>query len=152
MSPRGPSRASKYRKPAFAKTLKTLLFFEGFWVSDPRRLPRSYLGLFGDVLSHLGAILETRAFKIAPASWDRWRPSPRLTILGSILGPNLGLNFTFLGGIFWTSFWTILGSLWGPFWDQIGPRRGQDEPKTAIKSFKDPKTYICNICKKLSVF
>ena len=42
----------------------------------PRRLPRSYLGLFGDVLSHLGAILETRAFKIAPASWDP-RRGPR---------------------------------------------------------------------------
>jgi hypothetical protein len=35
-----------------------------------RRLPRRYLGLLGTILSHLGAILETRAFKIAPASWD----------------------------------------------------------------------------------
>ena len=31
-----------------------------------RRLSRGYLRLFGDVLSHLGAILETRAFLIAP--------------------------------------------------------------------------------------
>ena len=36
-------------------------------------------------------------------------------------------------------FW---GPFWGPFWDQIGPRRGQDEPKRAIKSFKDQKSYI----------
>ena len=43
----------------------------------PRRLPRGYLGLFGDVLSLLGAILETRAFKIAPASWDCASCSPR---------------------------------------------------------------------------
>ena len=34
------------------------------------------------------------------------------------------------------------GPFWGPFWDQIGPRRGQDEPKRAIKSFKDQKSYI----------
>ena len=33
MDPRGPSRDPKYRKPAFAKTLKNLLFFEGFWSS-----------------------------------------------------------------------------------------------------------------------
>ena len=37
----------------------------------PRRLPRGYLELFGDVLTLLGGILETRGFKIAPASWDR---------------------------------------------------------------------------------
>ena len=35
------------------------------------------LGLLEAILSHLGAILETRAFKIAPASWDRWGASPR---------------------------------------------------------------------------
>ena len=35
-----------------------------------------------------------------------------------------------------------MGPFWGPFWEQIGPRRGQDEPKRAIKSFKDKKSYI----------
>ena len=78
MGPIGPPRASKYRKPAFTKTFKNHWFFKVFGVprpskaasEGPRRLPRSYLGLFGDVLSLLGAILETRAFKIAPASWD----------------------------------------------------------------------------------
>ena len=39
-----------------------------------------------------------------------------------------------------------------PFWDQIGPRRGQDGPKRAIKSFKDPKTCIYEHLKKLKVF
>ena len=57
---------------------------------DPRRLPRGYLGLFGDVLSHLGAILETRAFKIAPAGWDRCRVPPSCPILGSILESKIG--------------------------------------------------------------
>jgi len=78
MGPRGPSRASKYRKPEFAKTLKNHWFFKVFGgprpsktaSEDPRRVPRGYLGLLGAILSHLGAILETRAFKIAPASWD----------------------------------------------------------------------------------
>ena len=75
MSPRGPSRAPKYRKPTFAKTLKNHLFFKVFGgprpsktaSKDPKSLPRGYLGLLEAILSHLGAILETRAFKRAPA-------------------------------------------------------------------------------------
>ena len=78
MSPRGPSRTPKYRKPTTPKKLKKLLFFKGFGgprpsktaSKDPKRLPRGYLGLLEDILKHLGAILETRAFKMAPASWD----------------------------------------------------------------------------------
>ena len=107
-------------------------------------------------MSLLGAILETRAFKIAPASCAGAGGSPSWPILGSILGPKIGLNFTFLGVIFWSSFWTIFGPLWGPFWGpfwgQIGPRRGQDGLKRAIKSFKDPKICICKSLKKPSVF
>jgi len=72
------------------------------------------------------------------------------------LGPKIGLNFAFLGVIFWTSFWTSFGPLWGPFWGpfwgQIGPRRGQDGLKRAIKSFKDPKICFCKNLKKPSVF
>ena len=41
---------------------------------------------------------------------------------------------------------------WEPFWDQIGPRRGQDGPKRAIKSSKDPKSCICKNLKKPLVF
>ena len=85
MGPRGPPRASKYRKPAFTKTFKNHLFFKLFGgprpsktaSKDPKRLPRGYLGLLEAILKHLGAILETRAFKIAPASWDCWGASPR---------------------------------------------------------------------------
>ena len=76
----GPKRTIK--NPKVAKTYncknlkKPFVFFKVFGVprpsktasKDPRRLPRGYLGLFRDVLSHLGAILEIRAFKIAPAS------------------------------------------------------------------------------------
>ena len=40
----------------------------------PRELPRGYLGVFGDALSLL---LETRAFKIAPASCPLASCSPR---------------------------------------------------------------------------
>jgi predicted cobalt transporter CbtA len=40
----------------------------------PRELPRGYLGVFGDALSLL---LETRAFKIAPASCALASCSPR---------------------------------------------------------------------------
>ena len=85
MGPRGPSRAPKYQKPTFAKTLKNHWFFKVFGgprpsktaSKDPKRLPRGYLGLLEAILSHLGAILKTRAFKIAPASWDRAGASPK---------------------------------------------------------------------------
>ena len=164
MGPRGPSRAPKYRKPTSAKTLKNQLFFVVFGgprpsktaSKDPKSLPRGYLGLLEAILSHLGAILKTRAVKIAPASWDCSGAPPRWSILGSILGPKIGLKFTFLGVVFWTTFWTTFGQFWGPFWgpfwDQIGPRRGQDEPKRTIESFKDPKSCICKNLKQTFCF
>ena len=34
---------------------------------------------------------------------------------------------------------SVLGSFSGPFWDQLGPRRSQDGPKRAMKSFKHQK-------------
>ena len=75
MGPRGPSRAPNYRKPTTPKTLKNHWFFKVLGdprpsktaFEDPRRLSRGYLGLLGVVLSYLGAILKTRAFKRAPA-------------------------------------------------------------------------------------
>jgi len=83
----GPKRtikSLKYRKPAFAKTLKNHWFFKVFGgprpsktaSEDPKRLPRGYLGLLEAILSHLGAILKTRAFKRAPAGSAR-DPAPR---------------------------------------------------------------------------
>ena len=85
MSPRGPSRAPKYRKHTTPKTLKNHWFFQVFGgprpsktaSKDQKMLPRGYLGLLEAILSHLGAILETRAFKIAPASWACWGAPPR---------------------------------------------------------------------------
>ena len=44
---------------------------------DPKRLPRGYLGLLEAIMGHLGAILKTRAFKIAPASVARAGDSPK---------------------------------------------------------------------------
>ena len=46
-------------------------------------------------------------------------------------------------------FWGPFG---GPFWDQIGPRREQDEPKRAIKSFKESKRYIFENLEQQYVF
>ena len=75
-------------------------------------------------------------------------------ILRSILEPrtvNFGVIFSV---IYWTSFWTLfgthLGPFWGPFWDQIGPRRGEDRPQRATKSFPDPKSCICKNIQKQS--
>ena len=61
------------------------------------------------------------------------------------MGSFFGSLFGHLLDHFWRPFW-------GPFWDQIGPRRGQDEPKRAIKSFKDPKSNLFKNIKNPSVF
>ena len=113
MGPRGPSRAPKYQKPTFAKTLKNHWFFKVFGgprpsktaSKDPKSLPRGYLGLLEAILSHLGAILEIRAFKIAPVIWDcEWWHGfrPMMAHLESI--------------------WSHLGS-------HFGTKAGQEEPR-----------------------
>ena len=112
MSPRAPLRASKTQKPAFAKTLKNHVFFKVFGCprpsktasKDPKGLSRGYLGLLEAILSHLGTILETRASKRAPAGFACGGRPPKLPILEPILGPKIGLKFTFLGIVFWTIF------------------------------------------------
>ena len=75
---------------------------------------------------------------------------------GPILRPPNSILGVIFGVIFWTSFWKLFGLLlepfWGAFWEQIGPRRGEDGPKRATKSFKDPKSCICKNLKKHSVF
>ena len=103
MGPRGPSRAPKFRKPTFAKTLKNHWFFKVFGgprpsktaSKDPKSLPRGYLGLLEAILSHLGAILKTRAFKRAPAGSAHCRRPPKFLFLGSILGPKIGMQWCF---------------------------------------------------------
>ena len=134
MGPRGPSRAPKYRKPTFAKTLKNHWFFKVFGgprpsktaSKDPKSPPRGYLGLLEAILSHLGAILKTRAFKRAPAGWGRcWFP-PSWLILGPIFEPKIDLFFNFWGVIFRTSFWTTLGAILGSI---LGPDRAKKGPK-----------------------
>ena len=138
IGPRGPSRTPKYRKPKTAKTLKNHWFFNVIGgprpsktaSGDPRRLPRGYLGFLGAILSHLGAILKTRTFKRAPAGSARAAPSPKWLILGSILGPQIGLKISFSGGRFldnlfdhfWTIFGAILGTILGPDRPKEGPR------------------------------
>ena len=67
---------------------------------------------------------------------------PKSALLGSFLGSFFGTLFGPLLDHFWAPFW-------GPFWHQIGPRRAPDVPKRAIKSFKDPKSYIFKNLKKL---
>ena len=142
MTPRWPSRAPKYRKPTTPKTFKNHWFFKVFGgprlsktaSKDPKRLPRDYLGLLEAILSHLGAILKTRAFKIAPASCARGGAPPFWPILGSILGPKIGLN-NFLGGgrfldhfldHFLTFLGAILGTILGPDRPKKGPRWDQE--------------------------
>ena len=57
-----------------------------------------------------------------------------------------GTCWSFLGSLFWTTFWSLfgplLGTILGPIFGPDQPKREQDEPKRAIKSFKDQQSYI----------
>ena len=83
--PKRAIKSPKVPKTYNTKNLKKPLVFQGFGdprpskiaSKDPKRLPRGYLGLLEAILSHLGAILKTRAFKRAPAGWDRAAPPPK---------------------------------------------------------------------------
>ena len=101
MSPRGPLRASKTQKPAFAKTLKNLQFFKVFGVQrhpkralgSPRRLPRGTQGapklqkrdpkkdfkiisFFTNFGAILGAILGSKSSQKGVPKLDQfWNPS-----------------------------------------------------------------------------
>ena len=48
--------------------------------------------------------------------------------------------------IFWTTFWSLFTKLFKSFWNpRLGPdppKRDQDKPKRAIRSFKEPKNCI----------
>ena len=81
MDPKRTIKSLKVPKTYICKNKKNIVVFQVFGgprpsktvSEDPRRLPRGYLGLLWDILSHLGAILETRAFKIAPVGFARAR-------------------------------------------------------------------------------
>ena len=64
-------------------------------------------------------------------------------ILGPFWGPKPAFLGLFLGPFFGPIFEHFFDHFWGPFWDQIGQRSGEDGPKRATKSFKDPKSCIC---------
>ena len=62
------------------------------------------------------------------------------------MGYKFGTCWSFLGSLFWTTFWSLfgplLGTILGPIFGPDQPKREQDEPKRAIKSFKDQQSYI----------
>ena len=51
--------------------------------------------------------------------------------------------------MFFEHFWE---QFWGPILGPDRPKRGQDEPKRAIRSFKEPKSCIFKNLKKPSFF
>ena len=72
------------------------------------------------------------------------------TPLGTVLKRTVRADFWKISWIIcWTILRLLLGPFWGPFWYQIGPRRGQYGIKRAIKSFKDPTSFISKNLKKL---
>jgi len=122
----------------------------------------THLGTFwarlGASWGHLEAVLDCLG-----AAWvvlGGFEPS--WAVLGRFWG-HFGVYFgaqswIFFGHLFtsrhfcWTNVGQLLGPLWGPFWDQIGPRRGQDGTKRAIKSFKDQNSCICKNNEKTLFF
>ena len=111
-------------------------------ISDPFEQNSGYLGLFEAILgtSWDQELFENLCVQICPypnfagPCWGPlWRPKSVFLYVfwRSFLGPVFG------------RFGQQLGPFWVPFWDQIGQRRGQDEHKRAIKSFKAPQNCIC---------
>merc|ERR1711963_969893 len=83
--------------------------------------------------------------------------SERFFLKRTALWTKLFGNFLLIFGvIFWPTFWSLFGPLWDPILGPIlgpdRPKRGQDEPKRAIRSFKEPKSCIFKNLKKPPVF
>ena len=137
MGPRGPSRASKNRKPAFAKTLKSHKFFKVYGgpqlsktaYEDAWRLARVFLGLFEAILSHLEGILGSRALKIAPGKVACIRISTCWRFPGSILCPILTMCCCFLESFLGPVFWHLLNHFCDHFWIHVGTRSDQEGTK-----------------------
>jgi len=91
---------------------------------DPRSLRRGYLGLLGPILSHLGTILRTKAFKKRPSWFAGTRGRGFLGISGRILGPKIVLKIVISGVILLIILWTLFGPLLGPFWRPCPGRNG----------------------------
>ena len=82
--------------------------------------------------------------------------APKNSILGPFWGPKSALLGSFLRSFFRARFGPLLehfwAPFWGPFWRLMGPRRAQDVPKRAVKSFEDTKSNIFKNLKKPSFF
>ena len=161
MGPRRPSRAPKYQEPTSAKALKDHGFSKVFGgprlsktaSKDSRRLPRGYLGFLRAILSHLGAILKTRAFKRAPAGCNRWGPSPSWQILGSISEPKMGLSLNFWGSFWGQVFGQFLDNFGGSFGGHFGARSAQEgakmSPREPLRTSNTQKAAFAKTSKNL---
>ena len=140
MRPRRPSRASKTRKAAFAKTLKNHWFFKVFGV---QRLPKRASG--GPRRLQRGT---QRASEPNKKGIQKW--TPKLPIFGPVLGP------------FWGPFWgqkllqkgakngtknlTIFGSKTTiaqirPRWPKMAPEQGLCSFLLSLAPLNDHKKY-----------
>ena len=146
MSLREPSGASKNQKAAFSKTLKNISFlrFLGPKASQeslkkpkkaPKRHPKS------------SKTPKKRDPKLDPKINKFWTNFEAL--LGSILThfshpkrrqklAKLFFVFKHFFSIFIPIKSQFLNPIWTKLWGQFFPRMGQDEPKRAIRSFKEP--------------
>ena len=73
------------------------------------------------------------------------------SVSGLILEPKICIWLVFFVSLVDHLLVMFLEHFWGLFWEQIGARRGQNEPKRAIKSFKVQKSVIFKNLKKPSV-
>ena len=97
MSPRGPSRASKTKKAAFAKTLKNMQFLKVFGVQRP---PKRALG-------GLRGLPRGTQRASEPNKKGIQKKTPKLANFRPVLGP------------FWGPFWDQIGPRRG----EDGPKR-----------------------------
>ena len=74
---------------------------------------------------------------------------PSLDQLFGVIFDNFWCHFL---PTFWSLFGPLLGTILGPNLGPDRPKRGQDEPKRTIRSFKEPKSCIFKNLKKPPIF
>ena len=164
MSPRGPSRAPKYRKPTPAKTLKTIGFSRFLGVQGrPRQPLKTQKGFQEAILGYLRP-----SWAILERSWDQElfrnlrpknpvaRPRHLCPFWSPFWGPTFALFWQFLGSFFGSLFCHFLDHFWANFGAHFGTRSAQEgakmSPRGKSRASKNQKAAFPKTLKKPSVF
>ena len=155
MSPRGPSLALKRQTPAFKKPEKTrwFLMFSGPETSQetlkkPKSRPRSTQRPPKNEKNPPKKIKISASVVKNALSWR----SHFRRFLNTIFEPKIALFLTCFIKFVFTTFSKNVETHFGTHFGIRVGQEGQDEPRRAIRSFKEPKTFIFKNLKKPMCF